>query len=269
ANDASTGVCCAIENANCTAIFTIDCDVQLQNAANNPGALLFTTLLDGQLARCGNGCCPFGFYCHYSNEEAAWHCLMATDYSSINKTAGELARISKADPKAYVAPEETNMMSFHPPALIPTLTSGDGTSTYQMNTTSASNQDLPVSTVAGIAVGSVAGLALIATAAAFVVRRRKKQNKAATGELDIKPYQYSSNQPNGGAVNLGAEQVVINRDVGCHVGKEGLPIQSPDLTSIMERDRQPFQSLVQSPPQSPRLNNAGKAAPRQTVFELA
>jgi hypothetical protein len=269
ANDASTGVCCAIENANCTAIFTIDCDVELQNAATNPKALLFTTLLDGQLAHCGNGCCPFGFYCHHSNEEAAWHCLMETKSSSINKTASELARISKADPKAYVAPEETNTMSFHPPAPIPTLASGDGTSTDQMNMTAASNQDLPVGTVAGIAVGSIAGLALIATTAAFMVRRRKKQKKAASGDMDIKPYQYSSNEPNGGAVNPGAEQAVINKDVECHVEKDGLPIQSPTLSPIMEKDGQPSQSHVQSPLQSRRMDNAGQAAPRQTFFELA
>jgi hypothetical protein len=60
---ASTTLLCCPANSNCTKIQPLTCDIQKQNTTAFPQNILKTTALDVPLAKCGIGCCPFGFTC--------------------------------------------------------------------------------------------------------------------------------------------------------------------------------------------------------------
>ena len=187
---------------------------------------------------------------------------MATYSSSINKTADELVRQPKAS--APPAANATSTDMFMPPA-IATLLPGGAAQPGDSggNATSSGNKALTTGSIAGIAVGSVAGIAVIAAAAVWILRHRKKQDNSDSGDLDIKPYQYSTPQPNGGAVSSGPPGSGMNQDTGYHFEKDGQPIQSSTMSPTIEKDGEPIQSPIQSPMQSPRPGQ------NHTVYEMA
>jgi len=61
-NGGQSAVCCP-HAKNCTSISPLDCDITLQNATAHPTSPLFSTDLSGNLATCGDSCCPKGMSC--------------------------------------------------------------------------------------------------------------------------------------------------------------------------------------------------------------
>ena len=88
---------------------------------------------------------------------------MATSSSSINQTAEELVRKPKASVPPAANATATDMFM---PAAITTLRPGDGTQSGSTGGNGTRLEDRPLSggSVAGIAVGACAGLALIGAA---------------------------------------------------------------------------------------------------------
>ncbi|KAM0280715.1 hypothetical protein ACHAQH_003885 [Verticillium albo-atrum] len=58
----STVLCCPA--ATCNRIMPIQCNIAAQNPVDFPNAPLKTTAQRGELPKCGDNCCPFGFTCN-------------------------------------------------------------------------------------------------------------------------------------------------------------------------------------------------------------
>ncbi|OAA74010.1 hypothetical protein ISF_00911 [Cordyceps fumosorosea ARSEF 2679] len=82
----TTALCCP-SGSDCDRIKPIACDVRMQDPAEHPTAVIFTTVFSFDLPVCANGCCPFGYSC--DNGE----CLRSADQS---KSPAELADASKS-----------------------------------------------------------------------------------------------------------------------------------------------------------------------------
>ncbi|KAE8150540.1 hypothetical protein BDV25DRAFT_154274 [Aspergillus avenaceus] len=61
-DNASSVICCP-KGQSCAYIEPINCNLQLQNATLYPTNPIKTTKLNGQLPKCGDSCCPFGYTC--------------------------------------------------------------------------------------------------------------------------------------------------------------------------------------------------------------
>lgn len=70
----TTALCCP-EGKTCDRISPITCNLALQDADRIPNAGVKTTALDGELGKCGSGCCPFGYSCDDDK------CIMDDDQS--------------------------------------------------------------------------------------------------------------------------------------------------------------------------------------------
>ncbi|KAK3953081.1 hypothetical protein QBC32DRAFT_339697 [Pseudoneurospora amorphoporcata] len=79
---ANTAVLCCPNGSDCTQIQSISCDITKQDPEKNPGAQLKTTVLDVDLRKCGDKCCPWGYSCNTGS-----HCQKDADQS---KTPQEL-----------------------------------------------------------------------------------------------------------------------------------------------------------------------------------
>lgn len=68
--DSSSSALCCPENADCSSISPISCDVKRQNPATNPNSGVFTTKLTDDLSTCGTLCCPFGYSCSKKDDDS-------------------------------------------------------------------------------------------------------------------------------------------------------------------------------------------------------
>jgi hypothetical protein len=91
---ASTTLLCCPANSNCTKIQPLTCDIQKQNTTAFPQNILKTTALDVPLAKCGIGCCPFGFTC---SQDASTCDINPTQDASPTSTSNSTVSVIPVD----------------------------------------------------------------------------------------------------------------------------------------------------------------------------
>ncbi|KAA8636908.1 hypothetical protein SMACR_00336 [Sordaria macrospora] len=79
---ANTAVLCCPNGSDCSIIQSVTCDINKQDPEKNPKAQLKSTVLDIDLRKCGDKCCPWGYSCNTGG-----HCQKDADQS---KTPQEL-----------------------------------------------------------------------------------------------------------------------------------------------------------------------------------
>ncbi|KAH7035143.1 uncharacterized protein B0I36DRAFT_88793 [Microdochium trichocladiopsis] len=169
-----TTVLCCPAGSTCATINPIVCDLQLQDASQNPGAAVKTTVLDGKLATCGGGCCPFGYSCDNGackrDADQSQPPVGSTPVSSSTKTGGSTATATTKP----AAPSNT-LQSSGGPVTSPT---GSSTATPEPSTSDA-DQTEQGSTPVGAIIGSVIAAILVLAALIwlFVFLRRRKNKK--------------------------------------------------------------------------------------------
>jgi hypothetical protein len=154
----TTAVCC-LEPDGCSRIQPITCDLSLQDPANLPDATVKTTFLNGELATCGKGCCPFGYTC---NDES--QCVRDADQSVLPKGA---APPQSSPPTSTVSPEtpsqvaggqgNTPIVEIPPPA--DEKGNGNGTS---------------AGAIVGVVFGVLGAVAITAILVFCLLRRRRR-----------------------------------------------------------------------------------------------
>ncbi|KXJ95473.1 hypothetical protein Micbo1qcDRAFT_26632 [Microdochium bolleyi] len=175
-----TTVLCCPKGRTCTTINPIVCDLQLQDASQNPAAAVKTTVLNGKLEACGGGCCPYGYSC----DNGA--CKQNADQSQPPAGASPVLSSSKAnEPTATAttrpsAPSTTLQITASVSGTVPT---GAVTATPQPadDTTPENSGGTPVGAIIG---GVVAAILAIAAAIWLIVFLRRRKNKKA--ELERK-----------------------------------------------------------------------------------
>ena len=60
---ANTAVLCCPKGSDCSKIQTIPCSLELQDPEKHPDSKLKSTVLDVEMRKCGDRCCPWGYSC--------------------------------------------------------------------------------------------------------------------------------------------------------------------------------------------------------------
>ncbi|PKY02503.1 hypothetical protein P168DRAFT_346271, partial [Aspergillus campestris IBT 28561] len=133
-DDGSSAICCP-KGETCEFIQPIGCDVQRQDAKENPKSPIKTTRTDDRLPKCGDFCCPFGYTCQKDNV-----CIMDKARSSSSKTktntASETTTSTSTNTNTNTNTQTTTTGSSHTvPIMDPTATAD----TPEPSTTSPSN----------------------------------------------------------------------------------------------------------------------------------
>lgn len=153
----TTAICCP-EGGTCQKISPLTCNVALQDPEKFPSAGLKTTVRDGQLERCGEECCPFGYTCNDDDE-----CVMDEDQSE------PPARASESESAA--APSETTGST------TPTSISDEGSTNGDTKGGAKDGEAVPTT---AIVVGVLLGvLGLVGAVVFFLLWRSKRRQKTA------------------------------------------------------------------------------------------
>lgn len=158
-----TTVLCCPAGSSCASINPIVCDLGLQDASQNPGAAVKTTVLNGKLETCGTGCCPYGYRC----ENGA--CKRNADQSQPPAGANPAPSSTTATTKSSSptsTPKPSTTGSSGAPATTSAVSNDDTQSTEQSGT--------PVGAIIG---GVVAAILAIAALIGLLVWLRKRKNK--------------------------------------------------------------------------------------------
>lgn len=146
----TTALCCP-DGSNCDRITPLSCDVSAQDPDKFPDGGLKTTALDGDLERCGEECCPYGYSC---NDDDV--CQMNEDQSE------------PPDPEA------------------PSQTKGSSKPTAE-GSTDDDNKDEDAASTTAIIIGACLGtLALFSAVVFFFIWRCKRRKKAGSSTGDPK-----------------------------------------------------------------------------------
>ncbi|KAL7626585.1 hypothetical protein AAE478_003357 [Parahypoxylon ruwenzoriense] len=171
---ANTTVICCPRGRDCHKIQTVPCMLDLMV----PPSDFQTTVLQGQLPRCGNNCCPWGFHCDENNI-----CVMDQDQSIPPPDASVSSGTGTSE-----SPTPTHSSSF--------ITSGTSSATSAPTVTvyidpapdnqtgESSGTDINTGQIIGLSVGSVVGIVLITALLYFICRLRRSTKADADADAD-------------------------------------------------------------------------------------
>ena len=175
-----TTVLCCPEDSECNLLGPITCNIDVQNAKEDPKAPLKTTVFDVDLEKCGeNTCCPFGYSCVDDNK-----CRK-------NKDQSEKPKADKPTSTASTATEEPTEEPSEEPSVNPSTTTtgteapGSSATGDESNSDSDSDSDKSgpdTTTIIGGVVGAC-GLLLILAVIIFVCVRRRANRKPKSPEM--------------------------------------------------------------------------------------
>jgi hypothetical protein len=238
--------------------------------------MFFTISSQTNFQACGSSgqCCAFGYNCVQSST-AGNFCTMAKERSSLGRSPNDLGTM----PQGSATFAATTATSSVPSSLFSSASpSGQPGSSNKSNSTAggaeSDNKAVSTGAIAGIAVAAVAGLGLIAAAATWFLRRKRKQDRKDSDDSEIKPYAFTTPGGDGAASDPVARENGVNREVGQHFEKDGDPIQSPMQSPTMQSPNPAYGQPMQAPVNhQPPVNNQQQQAPIQAyqpkVFELA
>lgn len=158
----TTALCCP-DGESCERISPITCDISFQDPEKYPSAGLKTTVLDRNLEKCGEKCCPFGYTC---NDDEV--CEMQEDQSEPPESASTSTSGSGAPSKTTGPTEST------------TSVSGEGS-------TDGDNEDEDGAPTTAIVVGVLLGILGLVSAVVFALIWRSKRRKKAGSTHNSKP----------------------------------------------------------------------------------
>ncbi|KAI1384712.1 uncharacterized protein F4822DRAFT_371302 [Hypoxylon trugodes] len=154
----STVVCCP--DNDCSVIDPITCDITQQVFP----ADILTTIQKGNLPRCGNQCCPWGFHCTESGD-----CEADADQDQLPDVVEFPSPYANSNGTASPVPYNTTAAP--PKASVVVVTSA-----YPMPSLSQSSNagsGMSVAEIIGISLSAIFGLALIALGA-YLIRNSRK-----------------------------------------------------------------------------------------------
>ncbi|KAI8632191.1 hypothetical protein F5Y19DRAFT_353910 [Xylariaceae sp. FL1651] len=168
----NTTVLCCPDGSDCSTIQTISCTLSLQDPAVNPKAEVKTTVLNGKLPVCGNGCCPFGYHC----DEGNGNCVMDDDQSKKPGDTSSSSSLPSSTPSPTSAPNSPSTTSPEQTTATTTAVAG-GTTTPAPSTetpSSAAAKTMNTATIVGGVVGGLFAVALLVGGLWLLRHRRKK-----------------------------------------------------------------------------------------------
>ncbi|KAM0332464.1 hypothetical protein ACHAQA_002745 [Verticillium albo-atrum] len=166
----STVLCCP--GPTCNRIMPIQCNVAAQNHIDFPKAPLKTTALRGELPKCGDQCCPFGFTCNSEGQ-----CDMDEDQSErpSERPASEISSTTVAPTSTLPSPSIITTT-----AESTTAASSDATPTTgaeeQQNDSADEKAPFPTAAVVVGVLGGVLVLIGIAVGVFMCLSRRRRRN---------------------------------------------------------------------------------------------
>jgi hypothetical protein len=173
---------------------------------------------------------------------------MAQERSSLNRNPNELGAI----PQGSATFAATTATSPVPSSLFPTASPlGQPGSTSNSNSAASAsgsdNKAVSTGAIVGIAVAAVAGLGLMAAAATWFLRRKRKQDRNNSDDSEIKPYAFTTPGGDGAASDPVARENGVNREVGQHFEKDGDPIQNPVQSQTVQSPNPAYSQPMQGP----------------------
>ena len=175
-NNGKSALCCP-KGRDCSAIGTISCDIQQQNATSHPLSQLFTTDLTATLQQCGTLCCPAGMGCMGDSQ-----CTLISQSSSSTSSSASPTSSSSAIPaKSSASPTPKTSSS-------PSQTKSGAAAT----SISANHNPIPINhcnqfstpgVLVGFFSGLIAGIILALLCICCIGRKRSHSEKRDSGDL--------------------------------------------------------------------------------------
>lgn len=174
----TTAVCCP-KDKDCTKIKIISCDVKLQDPSNGRNSEVMTSLLDLELSKCGEKCCPFGYTC--TQGKNGLMCRMDDDQSRlpdgavVSSTSTAVPSATSTDIESVTgAPSGTSLPG-------KAGQDDDDDDDDDSDNSSASGNSGPATTsIIGGIVGGCLLLLILAIIIFLYIRRRNKRNDHGT-----------------------------------------------------------------------------------------
>lgn len=195
----TTVLCCPDGPDGCGVIAAIVCDLNLQDASQNPGAVVKTTALRSKLPTCGANCCPFGYTCNGDE-----NCKMDDDQSKAPKSADpSTTDTAKTTGGSSAATSASGADKSSAAASATGSESESGTAAPPVHDDSIAGPTSTGAVVGGV-VGGIIGIAVIASVI-LCLRNRRKNNRRPS-----EPLGRGSNFPPTRTASKGAKPQISN-----------------------------------------------------------
>ncbi|KAL9126266.1 MAG: hypothetical protein Q9217_004659 [Psora testacea] len=169
-NDGKSALCCPADK-DCSAVGTINCDLQQQNASAHPTTQLFTTDLATPLEKCGDLCCPGGMTC-VDNKQCR---LSSPGSSSSSSAASSTSRPTSTTSSTTTSSSSTSSTSSTPNTST-SATSNAPTKQGQITSTHCNQFPTP-GVLVGFFSGLVAGISITVFCICCIGRARSNKSR--------------------------------------------------------------------------------------------
>jgi hypothetical protein len=166
----NTTILCCPTGSDCSTIAPIVCNVQLQDATAYPQAVVKTTVLTGELPKCGSNCCPFGYTC-----DSTQNCIQDKDQSKKPSDTSGGTTTTAAATATSGATHASTSVSAAPETTSGSPTAAPATTDPAASTTSRGGTN--TGAIVGGVVGSFAGLAILALILVCLRRRQTREKQ--------------------------------------------------------------------------------------------